>query len=95
MFMLEVRAAVATQYVTLKFGQLTVLVGGRTDLAVRSEGVNLHRVVCPTVTPLSIESRGIWRGLESTYWTNGTGEVINSRAAPSAAWHPLTVRSLP
>jgi len=51
--------------------------------------------VSPTVTPLSIESRGIWRSLEGAYWTNGTGEVINSRAAPSAGWHPLAVRSQP
>ena len=45
--------------------------------------------VSPTAYPLASEARDQWRGLTDNYWTNGIGEVINARSAPSPAWHQL------
>ncbi len=50
--------------------------------------------VTPTVDPLTGESRNVWTGPQSGYWTNGVGDVVNSATAPSGGgWHQLQVTS--
>jgi hypothetical protein len=49
------------------------------------------RGVTPTIDPFTAEAREVWTGPKTNYWTNGTGNVVNSTAAPAAGWHPLQV----
>jgi hypothetical protein len=58
--------------------------------AAQVEGfTNALRGVIPTLDPLTGESREVWTGPKSQYWTNGWGEVVNSNSQPSAGWHQL------
>ena len=48
--------------------------------------------VTPTVDPLTGQSRDVWSGPQSGYWTDGMGNVVNSASAPpGGAWHQLQV----
>ncbi len=50
--------------------------------------------VTPTVDPMTGESRNVWTGPQSGYWTNGVGDVVNSATAPAGGgWHQLQVTS--
>jgi hypothetical protein len=44
--------------------------------------------ITPTVDPFG-NTRNVWTGPKNGYWTNGTGQVINSDLSPGAGWQPL------
>lgn len=47
------------------------------------------RGVTPTIDPLTGHAKEVWTGPKSGYWTNGSGDVVNSNQAPSPSWHQL------
>jgi hypothetical protein len=48
--------------------------------------------VTPTYDPLTGQSQTVWTGSQSGYWTDGSGNVVNSAIAPpGGGWHQLTV----
>jgi hypothetical protein len=49
------------------------------------------RGVTPTVDPFTGEAREVWTGTKCTYWTNGSGAVVNTDLAPGGGWHQLQV----
>jgi hypothetical protein len=54
---------------------------------VRSFGYALTGLT-PTTDPLG-NPRDVWAGPKNGYWTNGTGQVINSDLSPGAGWQPM------
>lgn len=44
--------------------------------------------ITPTIDPLG-NPRDVWTGPKNGYWTNGTGQVVNSDISPGAGWQPL------
>jgi hypothetical protein len=42
----------------------------------------------PTIDPLG-NPRDVWTGPKNGYWTNGTGQVVNSDISPGAGWQPM------
>jgi hypothetical protein len=49
--------------------------------------------VTPTIDPMTGESRDVWTGPASGYWTDGNGDVVNANGAPGAGWQQLQVTS--
>jgi hypothetical protein len=49
------------------------------------------RGVTPTLDPMTGESREVWSGPNSGYWTNGSGAVVNASGSPGGGWRPLQV----
>lgn len=39
--------------------------------------------VTPTIDPITGETRKVWTGTQSNYWTNGLGQVVNSNSNPN------------
>ena len=52
---------------------------------------NILTGITPTIDPLG-NPRDVWTGTKSRYWTNGTGQVINSDDPPSAGWQEMHPR---
>jgi hypothetical protein len=51
------------------------------------------RGVTPTLDPMTGETREVWTGPASSYWSNSAGGVVNSNSSPGAGWHQLQVTS--
>jgi len=49
---------------------------------------NILTGITPTLDPLG-NPRDVWTGPKSGYWTNGTGQVINSDVSPGAGWQAM------
>jgi hypothetical protein len=50
------------------------------------------RGVTPTSGPFNGEGREVWTGTRCTYWTNGSGAVVNTDLAPGGGgWHQMEV----
>ena len=50
------------------------------------------RGVTPTSDPFNGEAREVWTGTRCTYWTNGSGAVVNTDLAPGGGgWHQMEV----
>lgn len=52
---------------------------------------NILTGITPTIDPLG-NPRDVWTGPNSGYWTNGTGQVINSDLSPGAGWQQMHPR---
>jgi hypothetical protein len=52
---------------------------------------NVLNGVTPTIDPLTGQSKNVWTGPASNYWTNGVGDVVNANGSPGAGWHQLQV----
>ena len=52
---------------------------------------NILTGITPTIDPLG-NPHDVWTGPKSGYWTNGTGQVINSDTSPGAGWQQLRPR---
>jgi len=52
---------------------------------------NILTGITPTIDPLG-DPRDVWTGPKSGYWTNGTGQVINSDTSPGAGWQQMHPR---
>lgn len=52
---------------------------------------NILTGITPTTDPLG-NPRDVWTGPKNGYWTNGTGQVINSDTSPGAGWQQLHPR---
>lgn len=65
---------------------------GQARQAAQVESVgNILTGITPTVDPYG-NPRNVWTGAKNGYWTNGTGQVINSDISPGPGWQPLQVR---
>lgn len=65
---------------------------GQAKQAAQVENVgNILTGITPTIDPYG-NPRNVWTGTKNGYWTNGTGQVINSDLPPGAGWQPLQVR---
>ncbi len=49
---------------------------------------NILTGITPTLDPLG-KPRDVWTGPKSGYWTNSTGQVINSDVSPGAGWQAM------
>jgi hypothetical protein len=47
------------------------------------------RGVTPTTDPFTGKTREVWTGTKCSYWTNGSGAVVNTDLAPSGSWHRM------
>jgi len=52
---------------------------------------NVLTGITPTIDPLG-NPRDVWTGSKSGYWTNGSGQVVNSDLSPGAGWREMRVR---
>jgi len=52
---------------------------------------NILTGITPTVDPLG-NPRDVWTGPKSGYWTNGSGQVINSDLSPGPGWQQMHVQ---
>ena len=49
------------------------------------------RGVTPATDPFACQAREIWKGTKNTYWTNGSGAVVNTDYSPGGGWHQIEV----
>jgi hypothetical protein len=52
---------------------------------------NILTGITPTIDPLG-NPHDVWTGTKSGYWTNGSGQVINSDLSPGAGWQQMHVQ---
>jgi hypothetical protein len=50
---------------------------------------NILTGITPTTDPYG-NTRNVWTGSKSGYWSDGKGNVVNSDLSPGAGWQPLT-----
>ena len=49
------------------------------------------RGVTPTLDLFTGEAREVWTGTKCTYWTNGSGAVVNTDLSPGGGWQKMVV----
>lgn len=49
------------------------------------------RGVTVTIEPFACQARQVWTGTKSTYWTNGSGAVVNTDLSPGGGWRQIEV----
>jgi len=45
--------------------------------------------VTPAADPFAGGARRVWNGSRCSYWTNGSGAVVNADMAPGSGWHKM------
>lgn len=49
------------------------------------------RDVTPALDPFACQARQAWTGTKGTYWTNGSGAVVNTDLSPGGGWRQIEV----
>ncbi len=80
------------QMLTMR-NQLAAFERGQAGQAAQTNGFSqVLRGMSPTSDPFNGEARKVWTGTRCTYWTNGSGAVVNTDLAPGGGgWHQMEV----